>query len=248
MTAWEARAPPVQDDDGYCSVGTAHATGTVSKRRSAKVKQRQKDMKGLSESECRRRCDQRANAILDSCKRDDRPVTSEHVCEAFRLWTGKKNYYRKRVNPEGEEFCRSMSMGLVKQHTGQLTISGNTKEYEGIVQLVNEYARTVVDEGFTWTTMTVNDEFASKRHRDSGNSGPSFILSVGNYTGGRLYAWPNDDRRVTLSSLDYKDAQLLQPKGGAHFDGTKAHETEGFRGWRVSVVLFTARCADTMTE
>ena len=44
-------------------------------------------------------------------------------------------------------------------------------------------------ERFKFTCVTINIDFACKKHRDSGNAGPSAIMTCGNYSGGLLRYW-----------------------------------------------------------
>ena len=85
-----------------------------------------------------------------------------------------------------------MSLGLVAQHTGEKQVSVSTREFPNISRLLNQYAEENLDRSFLWTTVTLNDDFASARHRDGGNSGLSYILSVGDHQAGRLWVWPRD--------------------------------------------------------
>ena len=94
-------------------------------------------------------------------------------------WVGKKNYDRKKVTPEGQDFVRSSTLGLVSQHTGEHSISALTQEHMQLTRLLSIYALTHASEGFVWTTITINDDFASVTHRDTGNKGPSFIAAAG---------------------------------------------------------------------
>ena len=134
-----------------------------------------------------------------------------------------------------------MSLGLVSRHTGGSLVSLATEEFPSITLLLNRYADFVAGEEFVWSTITINDAFASARHRDSGNQGPSYIAAFGEYSGGKLWTWPGDKGKVTLGNLSYHDGTMVDPRDGVHFDGTQAHETVPFKGWRVSVVWFMAK-------
>ena len=101
-------------------------------------------------------------------------------------------------------------------------MSSMAKGYPALTKVLNLYARSKCSNDFEWTTITVNDGFASARHRDSGNAGLSFIKTVGDYEGGDLFAWPSDDGRKTLGSLAYGEADTLDPRTGVYFYGTRA--------------------------
>ena len=68
-------------------------------------------------------------------------------------------------------------------------------------------------ETFFATTISVNVDFASQRHRDCGNEGPSYITAAGDYSGGKLYWWDKDDCRITYANLGYAGAQKLDTHG-----------------------------------
>merc|ERR1712087_728236 len=93
-----------------------------------------------------------------------------------------------------------------------------------------------------FTTISLNEGYAAKRHRDKFNEGPSVAIATGSFTGGRLIYFPEDDRHVDLDRLRYADCVHIDTGAAAGvFDGTLAHEVEDFEGERFSVVLFTAR-------
>ena len=194
-----------------------------------------------NESQLRARCEARADEApmwYKKCGGDPTVGDVEYVLE---LWMGKKNAYRKRVNPKGQRTVRSMSLGLVAQHTGETLLSSATANYPKVTEVLNMFMMDRCDADFAWTTITVNDGFASARHRDSGNEGPSLIQAVGNFAGGELMVWQEGSNRKTLGDLDVADARVLDVKCGAFFDGTMAHETKPFEGWRVSIIWFTAK-------
>ena len=130
-------------------------------------------------------CEERAKELLQHVG-DGCPL-EEDLQWVFETWVGRKNYDRKRVVPEGESFCRSMSLGLVSMHVGGPVLSLATKEYPCITRLLNQYALSKAGDFFEWSTITINDAFASARHRDSGNQGISFICTVGEFSGGKLW-------------------------------------------------------------
>merc|ERR1711920_550172 len=82
--------------------------------------------------------------------------------------------------------------------------------------------------------------YAGKRHRDGNNVGPSIIKAIGNFTGGNLNYYPNDDRVLELEDLPASDkVNLNLAKNWALFDGRRAHEVDPFKGDRISLVYFT---------
>ena len=85
-----------------------------------------------------------------------------------------------------------------------------------------------------------SNRYAARRHRDGNNAGPSLTRSFGNFSGGRLLYFPDDDRRRQLEDLRQQDAVPLNTRSGfLLFDGDRAHSVEPFEGERYSLVFFS---------
>jgi len=71
--------------------------------------------------------------------------------------------------------------------------------------------------------------------------GPSMIKAFGNFQGGQLNYWPDDNRTLKLEALP-EEGKIKQDisKGLMMFDGNRAHEVDDFTGERYSLVYFTA--------
>ena len=92
-------------------------------------------------------------------------------------------------------------------------------------------------EEFRFSTITLNKDFASRRHRDVNNLGPSAIVGAGPFTGGGLLYWDQDPGKGSVWDLPQDGAKRLRlQKKLQFFDGRKAHETAPFSGSRVSIV------------
>lgn len=71
---------------------------------------------------------------------------------------------------------------------------------------------------------TINKNLVCHRHKDSGNYGRSFILFLGDFTGGALV---------------FDDGCRIEDKGMWHeFDGRVEHWNEPFQGEKYSIVLY----------
>lgn len=99
-----------------------------------------------------------------------------------------------------------------------------TKKYNELFQTLKEFIKEV-DPNFNFTTIQVNKNVLCKPHVDSNNIGPSYIIGLGDYEGGRFI----DDQN---QYYDIKNKWLL-------FDGRKIHYNEEFTGNRYSIVYFT---------
>ena len=84
--------------------------------------------------------------------------------------------------------------------------------------------RTRKGGSFPFSSLQINYNYAAIKHVDGNNIGPSYIMSIGNHTGGAL--WTADQ-----GVIECKDAWKL-------FDGNKEHATEPFKGERISFIAF----------
>ena len=84
---------------------------------------------------------------------------------------------------------------------------------------------------FRFTSIQINDNHKSSRHKDGKNVGKSYIIALGNYTGGELRLYNPDGK-------GYKDINI---KGRfATFNGSELeHETLAFTGTRYSLVYYS---------
>lgn len=76
-----------------------------------------------------------------------------------------------------------------------------------------------------WNCCQVNKNYECAEHVDKHNDGPSVMIALGEYTGGRLRL------TETGEELDAKDRFV-------HFDGRRPHMTTPFEGERFTLVFF----------
>jgi len=178
---------------------------------------------------------------------EGKKITKDHLWDVMRFWKGSHNTERKTVTPDGQDWVESDTVGLVSEKTGKAHVSRMAKKYPNVTKLLNKYfSQETEDDDFRWTSVTINSDFASKRHRDRSNQGPSAILALGHFTGGQLKVWKDDDRSGGVASLNAEDAVEIDPREISYFDGRQAHETCEFKGRRVSMIWYTARNANTI--
>merc|ERR1712203_918935 len=84
---------------------------------------------------------------------------------------------------------------------------------------------------------------------DGNNFGPSLISAFGDFTGGGLGYYPEDDGSLHLDKVKAKDKErtafALRKNGHSNlvlFNGNSAHEVNDFQGTRFSLVYFTHGC------
>jgi len=194
-----------------------------------------------------------AKAALAAAEKAGRQIREDEVLTVLRAWAFAKNPNRQNVLPDGQDWVWSDTLGLIRDRVGDIHITAASKTYPEVAHIMNKYLLDRLPaevKEFKWTSLNVNCNYAAKLHRDGNNFGPSFIKAFGDFTGGQLSYWPEDDRKVDrLDAMKDKDAVQLDLKAGlAMFNGNSAHSVADFQGERYSIVYFTAGCYDKAPE
>jgi len=181
------------------------------------------------------------------CSYEISDIDHENAVRLLRLvdWNKIQNISRQNVirkgdrntpkNNSGKEYCHSFIFGKnMKDSEGKLSFWST--QCPELYQLFQSLIHKVHPE-HSFTNITVNKNLSCKRHTDGGNTGLSYIISFGHFTGGRL---------------------LLEQVGGGKpravdiyrkfvaFEGSKQpHETEEFYGERYSAVFYTSSIQPT---
>ena len=67
--------------------------------------------------------------------------------------------------------------------------------------------------------------------------------ALGDFVGGQLTYWPNDDGRTPLEELREKDASVVDTRSNyTLFDGRRAHRVEQFESGERYSLVFLQRC------
>ena len=154
--------------------------------------------------------------------------TAEDIEKVLYGWKGNNNAKRKQAS--GGEIVESDTFGLVRDLSVPAPSGGvNMWLYPHLTCLLNWWARENCLPCFTWSTFTINNNWAASAHGDRNNTGSSLILSVGNHRGGRLLTYIDDKEN---------DNVLVQDphRKAVFFDGQKLHKTEDFEGDRTSII------------
>jgi len=200
----------------------------------------------LSELDAARKvADQEAEKILASAERQRRKISDQDCVKVLRKWAFRKNEARLNVMPEGSSFVHSDTLGLIRCRDGRYMATEPSVLYPNVFTLFNKWVQdqkpSKYQKPFPFTSISVNYAYAAKIHRDQGNHGPSMGAALGNFTGGRLNAWEDDNKSLDLDQLlEVKPKVLDVSKGPTLFDGRRAHSVEPFKGERFSLVFFSA--------
>ena len=128
-------------------------------------------------------------------------------------------------------------------------VSAATSKYACLVRQLVAIAVAGVP-GFQFTSICLNHAFACRPHIDKNNVGPSYIVSVGEHSGGELWV---EDGIGPASFVLGETLSAAYPSGGTFrgsthdihqkwtaYDGRRMHYTLPFSGERYSFVFFCA--------
>jgi hypothetical protein len=150
----------------------------------------------------------------------------EQVLNELRATKFPKCASRKNVSSDIPE-C--FVLGEVN-YRGQAVLGGRTrgpsrwnKKFPHLLQACQDLIQTIHPE-FPYTTIQVNKNLQCDPHVDKNNMGPSYIIGLGDYTGGEL----------VIEGKAFNIRNRFK-----RFDGTKGHWVNDFQGERYSLVYFT---------
>ena len=96
-------------------------------------------------------------------------------------------------------------------------------------------------EHFPANAIQLNKNVTTMEHRDGNNLGPSVIKAIGDFAGGRMLYWENDDGTMPVDKLKlWEEPKVLDVSDFTGVDGRKVHGTEAFTGIRYSLVFYCA--------
>ena len=176
----------------------------------------------------------------------DTIASDSALLQVLRNWTCDKNSHRHNIMPSGNDWIASDLFGATRSRGlrdgGDTTwgITKRTRNFASVAALCNRWLRdrlhgsllgddssssSLPSAPWFWSSITLNKGFASRRHRDSNNVGPSIIRAFGDADAGGLYYWPDDPGTGAVNDLQPNDKQLLElrlPLHLAAYDGKQA--------------------------
>lgn len=190
--------------------------------------------------------DRKAKAFMAKAKKEKRKVTDAELTEVLQEWRFDKNILRVNVMKKGQKWVHSDTAGLQRDRVGDIHVTRNAIWYPEFVKIINQWLTDRMPpecKSFAWTSLNINKDYAGKLHRDANNFGPSMIAAFGDFTGGKLNYFPDDDRATPLEQVQKQNSESLDlSKGLALFNGNSAHCVDSFKGNRFSIVYFTLGC------
>jgi len=201
-----------------------------------------------SEPACKRRrrdADALATELLNSGKN----LSDADVLGVLSRWTFKPNKNRTNVLPEGVDNVYSDTLGLTRDRRGNIGLDAYTRERPTVFRFLCEWLRqrrpVELSHDFPFTSISLNYNYAARLHRDGNNAGVSLTRSFGDFKGGQLSYWPNDNKTTSLEQLRERDSVKIDTLANyALFDGCRGHRVEPFVGERYSLVFFSLNAWD----
>ena len=188
-----------------------------------------------------KRSRKRANLVAEELLASGVAVDDEAVLTVLRSFKFSENTNRPNVAPAGAPFVLSDTFGLVSTRTGAVSVSRLTRRHPAVVRLLSAWVKRAWPSSpcFPFTSISVNYGYAARMHRDANNVGPSLTRSFGDFVGGRLRYWGEDDGSLALEELARFPATVLDTgRALCLFDGRRCHSVESFTGERYSLVFF----------
>jgi len=128
---------------------------------------------------------------------------------------------------------RSQAFGLVYQRNAKYGGSRQNFARMELYRTILDIARKILPAEFEYDGITLNQNYKTAPHKDTGNRGESAIIAFGSYFGGNLVI---DDHSISIKNrLTF-------------FDGSKhVHSTEDFTGERFSLVFYKNKDIHSIT-
>jgi hypothetical protein len=148
-------------------------------------------------------------------------VTKSEMLKILQATDFPKNTGRTNVLKKGLTFSQSMVLGKVRK----LYSSCNKK----ICLVESKALLKQHTPGYTPRAVTINKNHAAVKHTDKFNNPPSYIIGLGNYTGGELVF--SDKKSPHYGTHNIKNKFLK-------FDGSTEHYVKPFKGERYTIVYY----------
>ncbi len=147
---------------------------------------------------------------------------------------------RLNIRRTGHDIYRGFSLGLVQSWAGK----GEKAGYRKLISLATQKPKNrgryqesrklieLYDPQFEYTSIQYNQNYQCAKHQDKNNVGYSYIIGLGDYTGGELIVYDKDDNptSVDIHNKFFKFNGSLSP-----------HETAPFTGERYTLVFYSIK-------
>jgi len=124
---------------------------------------------------------------------------------------------------------RTITFGYGDTRRGIKEYKTNARFPELLKALI-DFGNAIVPKGWDYNGITLNHGVKAKKHKDSKNLGVSYIIGIGDFTGGGIKVWDAEDKHPKVMDLHDKPVGF---NGGLLF-----HQTTPFKGERYTIIYY----------
>lgn len=124
---------------------------------------------------------------------------------------------------------RTITLGFGDTRHGVKEYATN-KRHPELLRRLAAFGNAVVPVGWDYNAITLNEGVKARKHKDRKNLGPSVIIGIGDFTGGAIRVWDEDDANPKDYNLHDHPVMF---NGGRLF-----HQTQPFKGERYTMIFY----------
>ena len=158
-------------------------------------------------------------------------VSKKTMLKALQDTDFPKNTGRTNILKGKQTYSQSMVLGKVKvmfKPKGTFAPSRHNKKHADLLKMAKRFLKQH-DTSYRFHAVTINKNHAAAKHIDQNNKGHSWIIGLGNYTGGELV--------FTDKSSPYYGTHNIKNRW-FKFVGDTEHYVKPFKGERYTMVYY----------
>ena len=191
----------------------------------------------------------KGNRKLNSHKKEKKTICKNVACQKkkvldlLRKTNFPQNTSRKNIFNTNQTSYEGFVLGMInlipywakkKGHKQELSVRTKDPKFKELyknTKLLLKLHTDKNDSKFKYTTIQYNKNQRASKHKDGRNVGESYIIGLGNYTGGELIIFDENEKNPVKHDIKGKFNT---------FDGSKyPHETAPFKGERYTLVFYS---------
>lgn len=166
------------------------------------------------------------------------PCQKKKLLEILRSTNFPLNESRKNVMKKGQVSYEGFVLGMInlfpywaniKGHKQELSVRTKDPKFKELYKNTRLLLK-LHDPKFKYTTIQYNKNHKCAKHKDGRNVGESYIIGLGDYTGGELIVFDENDKNPKKHDIRNK---FFKFNGSKYF-----HVTTPFKGERYTMVYF----------
>jgi hypothetical protein len=166
------------------------------------------------------------------------PCQKKKLLDILRKTNFPLNQSRKNVMKKGQVSYEGFVLGMInlipywankKGHKQELSVRTKDPKFKELYNNTRSLLK-LHDPKFKYTTIQYNKNHKCAKHRDGRNVGESYIIGLGDYTGGELIVFDENDKNPVKHDIRNK---FFKFNGSIY-----PHVTAPFKGERYTMVFF----------